>query len=155
MHTSTMILAAVLAFGANIPGPTQRPVAVDLGPKAYRDGDVVQITHVTSTSPRLEHGDTVTVKGRVHLKSHSEARLGLYLTQTQGDGKATAEASQTRTVKKGVSEFKLTTTIKHKGFLHLTFYGTDDGKPFGGVYFGTRGQMQSISDWDLSYYFDD
>ena len=28
------------------------------------------------------------------------------------------------------------------------------GKPFGGVYFGTRGQMKQIEKWDVGYYLD-
>lgn len=143
------------AFTVASAAPTQRPVAVDLGPKAYRDGDVVHITHVTATSPQLEQGDTVTVRGRVQLKSAAQAKLCLYLTQTVGDGRSRTDASQTTLIKQGESEFELTTTIKNQGALHVTFYDSESGRPFGGVYFGTTEQMESIADWNVDYYLDD
>jgi hypothetical protein len=57
--------------------PIQEPVATRLGPKAYRDGDVIEITNVTATSAKLEQGDSVTVTGRVRLSSQQAADLCL------------------------------------------------------------------------------
>jgi hypothetical protein len=155
MRTAVFTLAMILACTANANELTKRPVSFDLGPKAYRDGDVVQITGVTSTSARLEQGDTVTVKGRVRVDSTADARLCLYLTQTKGDGIEETDATQELVVKRGLTDFELTTTIKHKGVLHLTLYRTTDGKPFGGVYFGTPDQMKSISDSMVRHYLND
>ncbi len=124
----------------------QRPVAVELGPKAYRDGDIVQIIGVTSTPDRLEQGDTVTVTGRVRLDTADEAKRCFYLTQTKGDGREQTDATQEVAVRRGLSAFELTTTIKHQGVLHLTLYRTTTKKPFGGVYFGTADQLQSPSE---------
>ena len=67
--------------------PAQVSVPIELGPKAYHDGDAIEITEVTATSPRLEQGDSVTVKGRYHLKSQPTANLSLNLTATVGDGR--------------------------------------------------------------------
>lgn len=155
MRILTLMFAVLLTCAANGNEPTQRPVPLDLGPKSYRDGDVIQITSVTATSPRLEQGDTVTVKGRVRLDSATDARLCLFLTQTQGDGYEETDARQTQSIKAGLSDFELKTTIKHRGVLHVTLYRTTNGKPFGGVYFGTPEQMKAISDWDVSYYLED
>lgn len=155
MRTSFLILVTLLACVAGANEPTQRPVSVDLGPKAYRDGDVVQITSVSSTSPQLEQGDTVTVKGRVRLDSVAGARLCLYLTQTKGDGIEEADETQEVRVNRGLSDFELTATIKHQGVLHLTLYRTDNGKPFGGVYFGTAEQIESLSDACVRHYLHD
>ena len=152
MIIPSFTLIAAFALLLNAEGPSQRPVAVELGPKAFRDGDVVQITSATATSPRLEQGDTVTVKGRVRLDSCADATLCLFVTQTKGDGREETDRSQRMRATKGVANFELSTTIKHQGVLHLTFYGRKSGKPFGGVYFGTPAQMKSISAWDVSYY---
>ena len=143
------LLVVIPLFGA---GPVQEAVPVHLGPKAYRDGDVIQITEVRATSPRLEQGDTVIVKGKARLDSQQTAQLCLFLTQTEGDGKEETDAAQTVTLKQGMSEFELEITIKHRGALHLTFYDQTSGKPLGGTYFGTRQQMAKIADWNVSYY---
>ena len=155
MRAAIVPIIAMLARVASAAEPSQHPVSVELGPKAYRDGDVIQVTDVVSTSARLEQGDTVTVKGRVRLDSDSDARLCLYLTQAEGDGLEEAEATQEATLKRGLTTFELKTTIKHRGVLHLTLYRSTNGKPFGGVYFGTSEQMQGISDASVQHYLAD
>jgi hypothetical protein len=125
-----------------------------LGPKAFRDGDVIEITDVIATSPRLEQGDSVTVRGRFRLESHNQAQLALYVTQTEGDGVEEVDRAQTVQVSDPRGEFELKATIKHRGVLHITFYD-QSGQPFGGVYFGTPAQMKQIGDWDLRYYLQD
>ncbi len=70
MIAFTLILGASTLLAAP---PVQRSVSPVLGPKLFRDGDVIEITDVTATSPRLEQGDTVTVKGRVRLDSCQQA----------------------------------------------------------------------------------
>ncbi len=153
MNAACLLLSFVLMSDSG--QPVQHPVSVTLGPKAYRDGDVVQIMHVTATSSRLELGDTVTVKGRVRLDSRDMAQLSLYLTQTVGDGSEETDATQTTTVERGLAPFELSITVKHQGALHLTLYDVATGRPFGGVYFGTAAQMGEIEEWDVSYYLDD
>jgi hypothetical protein len=147
----SLVLAAV---GVGTP-PVQVGVQVALGPKAYRDGDVIEITDVTATSAKLEQGDSVTVKGRVRLASRQSAQLGLYLTQTEGSGAEETDRGQWRIVSKGLAEFELKTTIKHRGYLHVTLYDAATSKPFGGVYFGTPEQMERIGDWKVDYYLGD
>lgn len=146
----TFVIGLLLCSSLGAAPPTQLSVATVLGPKAFRDGDVVEITDVRATSPKLEPGDTLTVRGRVRLASQGEARLCLYLTQTEGDGWEEIDPSQEVRVKKGLSEFELKATIKHRGALHVTLY--DGGKAFGGVYFGTAGQMKQIEGWSVGYY---
>ncbi|MCC9658804.1 MULTISPECIES: hypothetical protein [Rhodopirellula] len=155
MRTTAVVLTILMAGIANAREPIQHPVSVALGPKAYRDGDVIQITNVISTSDRLEQGDTVTVTGRVRLDSADDAKLCFYLTQTKGDGLEETDATQEVNVKHGVSDFEVTTTIKHLGVLHLSLYRTTTGKPFGGVYFGTSDQMKSLSDASVRHYLQD
>jgi len=156
---SRMIARSLVAFAASgllcflvaATPPSQMPTVTVLGPKAFLDGDVVEITDVQATSPKLEQGDTVTVRGRVRLDSHNDARLCLYLTQTEGDGLEETDASQEARVQKGRAEFELKATIKHRGVLHLTLYDRQ-GRSFGGVYFGTNEQMEKIKDWSVKYY---
>ena len=152
MKTLIFAVALFLAGTVHADEPMQHPVVVELGPKAYRDGDVVQIDSILSTSPRLEQGDTVTVKGRVRLGSTSSARLCLYLTQTEGDGLEETDADQVVSVDRGTSKFELAITVKHRGLLHITLYDETTGKPFGGVYFGTKQQMKSLSQASVKHY---
>jgi len=132
--------------------PVQEPIATKLGPKAYRDGDVIEITNVTSTSPKLEQGDSLTVTGRVHLKSQQAADLCLSVTQTEGDGRDGGDGTESIHVKKGHGDFSLKLTIKHRGALHITMYDSKKGRPIGGTYFGTAEQMQKIANWNVAYY---
>jgi hypothetical protein len=131
--------------------PSQGTAPTVLGQKAFFNGDVVEITDVRATSPRLEQGDSITVRGRVRLASRGQARLCLYLTQAQGNGLEESDPFQEIEVQRGLKPFELKMAIKHCGFLHLTLYD-QSGRPFGGVYFGTPAQMQDIADWSLDYY---
>jgi WD40 repeat protein len=87
--------------------PAQMSAPTVLGPKAFRNGDVVEITDVRATSPKLEPGDSVTVRGRVRLASQDQARLCLYLTQTESGGSAETDPSQEVQVKRGLGQFEL------------------------------------------------
>jgi hypothetical protein len=132
--------------------PVQEPIATKLGPKAYRDGDVIEITNVTCTSPKMEQGDSLTVTGRVRLKSQQTASLCVSVTQTEGDGFDVGDGPESMHVKKGQCDFALKITIKHRGALHLTMYDPKSGRPIGGTYFGTPEQMQKITGWNVAYY---
>jgi hypothetical protein len=146
-----LVAGLLIAFPVLAAPPARMSAPTVLGPKAFRDGDVIEITDVRATSPKLEQGDSLTVRGRVRLASQDQAHLGLYLTQTEGAGTAETDPSQTMQVKRGRGEFELKATIKHRGALHLTLYD-NSGKPFGGVYFGTAAQMKKIESWSLDYY---
>lgn len=150
--TSSPALAQPRKDHVQVAGPPEKSqVAIVLGPKAFRDGDLIEIIEVQATSAKLEQGDSISVRGRLRLASHDKAQLGLYLTQTTGDGGAETERTQWTDVKRGRGDFELKITIAQRGFLHLTFYDAS-GRPFGGVYFGTREQMKRIEDWSVEYY---
>lgn len=150
-----LIVALALSSLAAASPPAQRGVRTVLGPKAFRDGDFIEITDVVATSPRLEPGDSVTVRGRARLTSRPHAKLSLYLTQTESGGATESDVSQTTPIDRGLHKFKLKTVIKHRGMLHLTFYDPASGQPFGGVYFGTAKQMKKAAKWDVAYYLAD
>lgn len=140
--TLLFLIVALHPFSSNA-APITHEVPVKLGPKRFLDGDSVRIDSVTSTSSSLEPGDTVTVTGKYRLDSRDDARLALYLTQTEGDGIEETDPAQKVAAKRGWHEFTSVITVKHRGLMHLTFYDRTTGKPFGGVYFGTPEQIDS------------
>lgn len=152
MKTIHASIATVFLSTAVFAGPVQEAVLVQLGPKAFQDGDVIQIEEVRSTSAHLEQGDTVTVRGQYRLDSRKAANLRLHVTQVEGDGVEETDAKQIFPATQGFKPFELTTTVKHKGYLHLTFYDTESSKPFGGTYFGTAQQMRQASKVSVSHY---
>jgi len=155
MRLLALLIAGATCVTTFAAGPVQEEIAIHLGPKAFRDGNVICLTSVTSTSPMLEQGDTITVKGKARLDSRSKANIALYLTQTEGDGKEETDKAQTMSIQEGMTDFSLTATIKHRGVLHLTFYDTETGRPFGGLYFGTKSQMAAVAEMDVRYYLRD
>lgn len=124
-------------------------VPFELGPKAFKEGDLITIEQVTATSPRLAVGDKVTVRGRYVLKSEERARLCLYLTTGDAVGAEQDFPTQDTEITKGSGSFELAEVLRHPGHLHLSFYQSPGGKRFGTVYFGTAQQMKEISDWKL------
>ena len=139
-------------ISATVANPIQDLVPVKLGAKAFQDGDVIKIDEVRSTSPKLEQGDTVTIKGQYRLESRDTASLQLLLTQIEGNGLEESDKQQLLNVSRGFKPFEVTITVKHKGYLHLTFYDTQSGKPFGGTYFGTARQMDQAAGLSVSHY---
>jgi len=153
MKTIYAIIFAVSIISASDAKPIQDFVTVKLGAKAFRDGDVIRIDEVRSTSPKLEQGDTVTVNGHYRLESRDAASLQLLLTQIKGNGLEESDKKQILNITRGrFQPFEVTITLKHKGYLHLTFYDTKTGKPFGGTYFGTVEQMDKSSGLSVSHY---
>ncbi len=147
-----LVLGLTITACLGAAGPELSDVSFVLGSKKFKDGDAIFIHQVRATSPKLEIGDTVVVRGRFDLQSKEKATLALYLTQTEGDGEERVSPTQRMEIKKGTGAFELVYEIKHTGALHLTFYSIPDGKPFGGVYFGTWSQMEKIKGWTLSDY---
>lgn len=152
MKTQVIVTTALLITGFCLASVKTEVVTVKLGPKSFRDGDVIRIDSVESTSPRLEIGDQVTIHGKYRLDSQDDATLALYLTQTKGDGTEETDPGQIVNAKRGWHEFSAAITIKHKGFLHLTFYDNTTGSPFGGVYFGTPDQISSGVPVSIDHY---
>ena len=125
------------------------------GVTKFTDGDVIAITEVLAEKATFDVGDTITVKGTYTLASHANAKILLSVTQDvtkalpveQGHGIARKE------VEAGTGDFEMTISIPYEGWVHLGFYDTDSGKPFGNLYFGTKEQMDKIADWDLEKRF--
>ena len=122
-----------------------KPVSFVLGPTHFNTGDAIIISQVVATSPDFKTGDTITVRGTYRLQSRKEATLALFLThprQTE-DIVTPAQTMKVRTVE---GTFTLTCELKTEGATHVTLYGAN-GRPFGGVYFGTEKQMREVAKW--------
>ncbi len=127
-------------------GPQVAAIPFFLGPKQFTGADLIEIEEVRASSPRLEKGDKVVVKGRCRLDSRDAARLSLFLTHTGGDGRSTIDPAQRMEVKMGEASFELVTTVKADGgWLHVSLYPHEGGSSFGGVYFGTKEQMDKAT----------
>jgi hypothetical protein len=124
-----------------------------LGVKFFRNGDSITITEVKATSPDLKAGDKVIVKGHYTLSSKPKASLCLFVTATKGPGRAEVYPEQRTYITTGQGEFELSNTPEYDGYLHVTFYSVPEGKPFGGVYFGTAEQMKEIEHWDVRSWY--
>jgi len=124
-----------------------RKVPFTVGPQKFLKDDSIEILEVSCTSDRFEPGDLVVVKGRGHLGSHDSAKLALYLSETESDGRGLTEASQeTKVETRNTYMFELSCTIQRKGFLHVSYYDLKTREGFGSVYFGTESQMKAFRD---------
>lgn len=158
MKLATIVIACFCFFWAasvfsDTVASQQKIVQVTVGGKFFKDGDSITITEAKATSADLKTGDKVIVKGRYNLSSKPKAMLSLFATDTKGPGKTETQPEQKKDISADQGEFELSITLKYDGYLHVTFYSVPDGKPFGGMYFGTAKQMEKIKDWDLRAWY--
>ncbi len=149
---SLFLFSTLTSFATN---SGLQPVDFTLGPSKFRSGDRIQIEAVKATSESYQVGDTVTVKGRYKLSSHDCANISVYVTQTEGDGKSRVLPGQRQQVDKGQGEFELVIQLRHKGYLHVSFYPCESGSGFGGAYFGHKSDMKDIEHWTLDWLLED
>ncbi|MDQ8208057.1 hypothetical protein QEH52_11095 [Coraliomargarita sp. SDUM461003] len=129
-----------------------RDVGYKIGPQLFRYGDSIEIKEVKASSSGFETGETVIVKGTYSLRSHPDAKIGVFVTQTESHGKSEILPGQQMEIIEGDAVFELSIEIRYEGYLHVTFYPTEGGRGFGGVYFGKSKQMKEIEDWTLDWY---
>lgn len=157
MKCATMIVATLcILWTASVfsdPASQQKIMQVTTGVKFFKDSDTIAITEVKATSPDLKTGDKVTVKGRYILSSRPKATLSLFATDTKGPGKQETLPEQKIEITAGKGDFELSITLIYDGYLHVTFYSVPDGKPFGGLYFGTAKQMEEIKNWNIQDWY--
>jgi len=146
-----IVIAPLLLLFTLVANAELKEVGYQIGPQLFRDGDSIKIEEVKASSSKFEVGESVTVKGTYTLESHPDARISIFVTQTEGDGKSEILPGQQLEIKEGMGEFELSIDIRHKGYLHVTFY-PKNGSGFGGVYFGKSKQMKEIKDWTLDWY---
>src|ERR1051326_1427916 len=106
----------------------------------FAAGDSIVIEEVIASSPRMEIGDTVIVRGRYHLQSKPRASLGFFLA-TKGPSDPTPIAPQQQLkINQGSGTFELKHVVPAEGYLHISFYPLPGGPSFGGVYFAAAGE---------------
>lgn len=101
----------------------------------FASGDSITIQEVLATSPRLETGDTVTVRGTYTLQSQPAAILGVSLTTTGPSGPTPVSPAARKSITAGSGTFDLTYEIRAAGSLHISFSPTTSGSSFGTIYF--------------------
>jgi len=122
----------------------QKPIEFEQDLNTLTAGDSIVLDQIFSSSPYFAKGDTVTVKGRCTLSNQPEATLLLTTTATQGSGHSETTKEQRITVSRGSGTFILTYTIPYNGCSHLAFYDKTTGQSLGGLYFGTKEQIEEI-----------
>src|SRR4051812_22392884 len=94
------------------------PIRFRITSQQFEPGDVVVIDEVLATSPDLNIGDTVVVRGRYRLESRPAAKLGFFLT-TNGPSDPTPIAPQQQAaIKEGSGTFELLHVVPAEGRLH-------------------------------------
>lgn len=124
--------------------PPLSAVPIQLGLQQFTDGDSIVIREVLATSPRMDVGDTIIVRGRYKLQSTNGAILGLSLTQTEKSEPTTFSPAANTEVQQGSGDFELRSEVKEVGCLHLTFSRLPGRKSVGTVYFGTAEQLARV-----------
>ena len=145
-----MLVFAALVGAAFAESAPQRTSFV-LGQSKFLAGDRIVIDEVWSTSPKFSVGDKVLVRGHYTLSSRDDATLSLFVTTFEQVSVAVGK-DQTLSVHSGSGSFEVSCEIRNEGTLHVSFYSADSGRPFGGIYFGTKEQMKRIAGISLSNY---
>src|SRR3954470_12231544 len=99
--------------------PQLSPIPVNLGLQKFADGDSIVIREVLATSPRMDVGDTVVVRGRYVLQSQENANVGLSLTQTQDFEPTKISPAANAKAERGTGDFELTFQVVNVGCLHV------------------------------------
>lgn len=112
---------------------TPQPIEFKITSREFQNGDSITITDLSGPAGMIRPGETYIVSGRYTLKSHDDAALHVYATNGE------TSSSQGPIIKHGEGQFTRTFTLLKEGDLHLSFYPSDGGESFGGVYFAQRG----------------
>jgi hypothetical protein len=129
-----------------VSGTANKKMKFSLGPKAFQEGDKIEIQEVWSERGTLTKGDTVKVKGTYTLRSKPTATLAFYVTASSPSD--AHGPGLERQVKAGAAvPFEMERLITCDGHLHLGFYPVQGGDVLGTIYFGTETQMKEIADW--------
>jgi len=118
-----------------------------VGQSSFPLGDVIEITAVERAA------DGLVVRGHYELASADQALLALYTTTTTADPTPT-DPKQTMQISRGKGDFELTHPNLVPGLNHVTMYSEPGGRPFAGVYFGTKEEAAEESNLSLHYYRD-
>ncbi len=126
------------------PSPQLKPVAFEQGLNTLENGDAIILDEILATSPNFAIGDIVTAKGQHTLASQLNANILLTVTATRGSGRSNVEKEQKMKMTLGSGEFELTYTIPFHGCSQLSFRDEITGESLGGLYFGTKKQVDEM-----------
>jgi len=128
-----------------------KPVDLIVGESQFFNADHIEILSVKSSGNGFEIGATITVKGVYTLNSVVTAELCFYSTTTLKVGEkpkpTPIQDGQRIKAENGKHIFTLSKVIREDGSPHLTFYHSETGKPFGGVYFGEKSNVLMKKSW--------
>lgn len=121
-------------------------ISVAVGPNEFPEGDSIVISEVLSSSPKLEIGSRVVVRGRYTLTSQAQARVGLSLTRTESRAPVRILPGSGQTISRGSGEFELVYEVTQIGYMRVALnHATGGGPSFGTVYFGTPEQLARVA----------
>src|SRR4051812_23100244 len=98
------------------------PIAFVVGSQQFQSGDAITIDQVLASSPSLEVGTRITVRGHYQVASSAKARLGLFVTHRGPAGTDRSDAAQVATVQTASGSFELSCEITYEGDPHVSFY---------------------------------
>ncbi|MCL2648354.1 MAG: M56 family metallopeptidase [Phycisphaerales bacterium] len=116
-----------------------RDVSFKAEDSQFSAGDEIRITAIRGTSEKLGPGNTYLISGTYRLESQDRATLEVYVTSD-----ATSlipnhhdpyDSRQTIWIDKGRGTFTVLLPFMSKGRPHVSFYPSNRGSSFGGVYF--------------------
>jgi hypothetical protein len=113
------------------------PVAFVIGKQQFKPGDSIVIDQVLATSPKIEAGTKLVVRGHYELSSAAKASVGLFVTH-RSPAVRTPDAfapSQVAQLSQASGSFELSCDVTYDGDPHVSFYPDGGGNSFGGVYF--------------------
>ena len=140
------LVSALAACATSAPGD----VRFELGAAEFPGGDEIVVDHVASSTGDFSPGAVVTVRGRYVLASRATGRLELGTTETGSAGERFMSPNEQVVVDRGSGQFELAHRVPAAGFLHVTLYDPDSGRPFGGQYFGRGDSLLVAKDWSYA-----
>ena len=107
------------------------------GRSYWVEGDAIKIDDIRGTSERLEPGNLYQVKGTYKLTSRNNALIAAYVTVNSKNSELKVPGMQTQhaIVNKGDGHFTLLFYMWQNGDPHISFYPSEGGNSFDGVYF--------------------
>ncbi|HEX4412131.1 MAG TPA: M56 family metallopeptidase, partial [Lacipirellulaceae bacterium] len=113
-------------------------VKFEKGVSKFLDGDDITIDEIRGNAKVIEPGNNYWIRGKYKLHSHPDAQLSAFTTAKEAkDGTGPIQSVQTQKISRGEAEFTIILPMTVQGWPHLSFYATDSGDGFGGIYFGT------------------
>lgn len=147
-HQETITRRALALVTARLakPAPANTsPKPFTPGKSTFRAGDDIRIRQVQRSNGFM------TVTADYELASTDSARLSLHITSLKSNDGIKTSHTQSQNVTRGKGTVILHHPDLYEGLPHLTFYSTETGKAFGGLYFGTPEEAAASQKLDLSY----